>query len=37
MALRRGHLDVLIYIAFIAAIIVAPLLLDDFCVNRLSK
>src|ERR1700691_4474696 len=37
MALRRGHLDVLIYIAFIAAIIVAPLLLDDFWVNRLSK
>src|ERR1700723_3868898 len=37
MALRRGHLDVLIYIAFTAAIIVAPLLLDDFWVNRLSK
>src|SRR5580658_3782936 len=37
MVLKRGHLDVLIYIVFIAAIIVAPLLLDDFWLNRLSK
>jgi len=37
MALKRGHLDLIIYGAFVAVILVAPLWLDDFWVNRLSK
>jgi urea transport system permease protein len=37
MVLKRKHFELLAYGLFIAAIVVAPLLLDDFWVNRLSK
>lgn len=37
MALKRWHLDMLTYGVFVAVILVAPLLLDDFWANRLSK
>ena len=37
MILKRSHLNVLIYAIFIVAILAAPLILNDFWLNRLSK
>jgi urea transport system permease protein len=37
MILKHSHLNILIYAIFIVAILAAPLILNDFWLNRLSK
>jgi urea transport system permease protein len=37
MTLKRDHLNAVAYVLFIAAILAAPLILNDFWLNRLSK
>jgi len=37
MTLKRGHLNAVIYVLFIIAVIAAPLIMNDFWLNRMSK
>jgi urea transport system permease protein len=37
MTLKRDHLNAVAYVLFIAAILAAPLILNDFWLNRLAK
>jgi urea transport system permease protein len=37
MILKRGHLNAVIYVLFIIAVLAAPLIMNDFWLNRMSK